>query len=91
MLESEAATLWDYPDADMIAACVKAHEAAPMADAIVQTGAGFRMLQVVKAAEGLTGKPIVASDFALYWAMLRELKLQAAPGYGSLLTSLSDG
>lgn len=91
MLASEAKTLWDYPDEDMIAACLKAHEAAPMADAIVQTGAGFRMLQVAKAAEGLTGRPIVASDFALYWAMLKELKLTAASGHGSLLASLGGG
>ena len=66
-----------------------AHERAPEADAIVQTGAGFRMLQVVDAIEGRTGTPLVASDFALYWAMLKHLKLPAAPGYGHLLSTLS--
>ena len=85
-LAIEAATLWDYPNHLMVAAAVKAHESAPGADAIVQTGAGFRMLGVVDTIEGLTGTPVVGSDFALYWAMLKELGLQANPGYGVLLS-----
>ncbi|MEM7337095.1 MAG: hypothetical protein AAF467_00530 [Actinomycetota bacterium] len=88
-LAIEAATLWDYPDHMMIGAAVDAHRRAPQADAVVQTGAGFRSLQVVDAIEGETGTPLVASDFALYWAMLRELELPAAPGYGHLLSTLS--
>ena len=88
-LRIEAETLWDYPDHIMIAAAVDAHLRAPEADAIVQTGAGFRMLQVVDAIEGQTGTPVVASDFALYWAMLKHLGLPAAPGYGHLLSTLS--
>ena len=88
-LAIEDTTLWDYPDHLMIAAATDAAARAPEADAIVQTGAGFRMLQVVAAVEGMTGMPVVASDFALYWAMLRQLGLTAAPGHGSLLDSLS--
>ena len=88
-LRIEAETLWDYPDHIMIAAAVDAHRRAPEADAIVQTGAGFRTLQVVDAIEGQTGTPVVASDFALYWAMLKHLGLPAAPGYGHLLSTLS--
>jgi maleate cis-trans isomerase len=87
-LEIEAATLWDYPDHMMIAAALDAHGRAPEADAMVQTGAGFRMLQVVDAVEGQTAKPLVASDFALYWAMLKHLGLPAAPGHGHLLSTL---
>lgn len=87
-LAIEAATLWDYPDHMMIQASLDAHERAQGADAIVQTGAGFRMLQVVDAIESATGTPVVASDFALYWAMLRELNLTATHGHGSLLGSL---
>lgn len=87
-LAIEAATLWDYPDHLMTAACADAHARAPQADAIVQTGAGFRMMQVVDAVESQTGMPVVGSDFALYWAMLRELNLTATHGYGSLLGGL---
>jgi len=87
-LRIEAATLWDYPDHIMYRAATDAHARAPAADAIVQTGAGFRMLQVVDAVEGATGKPLIASDFALYWAMLKHLGLPAAPGWGHLLTTL---
>jgi maleate cis-trans isomerase len=88
-LRIEAETLWDYPNHIMIAAAIDAHERAPLADAIVQTGAGFRMLQVVDTIEGRTGKPVVGSDFALYWAMLKHLGLPAAPGHGHLLSTLS--
>ena len=87
-LAIEAATLWDYPDHLMTAAAVDAHRRALDADAIVQTGAGFRMLQVAEAVEERTGTPLVASDIALYWAMLSELGLPAAPGHGSLLAML---
>lgn len=87
-LRIEAATLWDYPNHLMISAAIDAHGRAPRADAIVQTGAGFRMLQVVDTVEGQTGTPLVGSDFALYWAMLRQLGLTATPGYGALLAGL---
>lgn len=90
-LQIEADTLWDYPNHLMVGAAIGAWEQAPEADAIVQTGAGFRMMQVVDTVEGQTGTPLVASDFALYWAMLRELGLPAAPGYGALLATLAGG
>ena len=89
-LAIEADTLWDYPDHLMEAAAVDAHRQAPDADAMVQTGAGFRMLQVADAVEERTGTPLVASDVALYWAMLSELGLSAAPGHGSLLAMLGE-
>ena len=88
-LSIEAATLWDYPDEVMIAAAADAHARAPEADAIVQTGAGFRMLQVVDRVEARIGTPVVASDCALYWAMLAHLGLPAAPGHGHLLSTLT--
>lgn len=90
-LAIEAATLWDYPNHLMAAAAVDAHARAPQADAVVQTGAGFRMLQVVDTVEGQTGTPLVASDYALYWAMLRHLGLPATPGHGHLLSTLRPG
>lgn len=88
MLRLEDETLWDYPDHIMFAAAVDAHARAPQADAIVQTGAGMRMVRVLDMVESHTGKPLVASDGALYWAMLKRLGLVAAPGYGHLLSTL---
>ncbi len=88
-LAIEETTLWDYPNHLMIGACVDAHRRAPQADAVVQTGAGFRAMQVVDSVEGQTGVPLIASDFALYWAMLNHLGLEATPGYGYLLNTLS--
>lgn len=85
-LDIEAASRWDYPNHLMLAAATKAFEADMAADAIVQTGAGFRMLDVIDTVEGLAGVPVVASDTALYWAMLKELGLRANPGYGVLLS-----
>jgi maleate cis-trans isomerase len=87
-LAIEADTLWDYPNHLMVAAAVDAHRRAPGADAVVQTGAGFRMLQVADTVESQIGKPLVASDVALYWAMLDHLQLSAAPGHGHLLAML---
>ena len=88
MLRHEDETLWDYPDHMMFAAAVDAHARAPQADAVVQTGAGMRMVRVLDMVEGHTGTPLVASDGALYWAMLKHLGLTAAPGYGHLLATL---
>ena len=85
-LAIEAASRWDYPNHLMLAAATNAFDEDMSADAIVQTGAGFRMLGVTDTIEGLAGVPVVASDTALYWAMLRELGLQANPGYGVLMS-----
>ena len=88
MLRLEDETVWDYPDHMMFAAAVDAHARAPQADAIVQTGAGMRMVRVLDMVESHTGKPMVASDGALYWRMLKHLGLPAAPGNGHLLSTL---
>ena len=88
-LRIEAETFWDYPDGIMIRAAVDAHRRAESADAIVQTGAGFRMVQVADVVERKTRKMLIASDLALYWAMLGHLGLRAQPGHGRLLDSLS--
>ena len=90
MLEVEAATHWDYPARDLVQSCHKAHLAAPEADVVVQTGAGFSMVPYLEAIEGLVEKPVIPSDAALYWNMLKHL---GAPGphreYGYLLARLA--
>jgi maleate isomerase len=67
---------------------VAAHEAAPDADVVVQTGAGMRTLDILEVAEAATGKMMVCSDNALYWEMLRGLGAKGPQtGYGALLKS----
>jgi maleate cis-trans isomerase len=88
-LEVERLTLWDYPTKDVVQACHLAHLAAPEADAVVQTGAGFRIAPHIDEIEGLVGKPVVPSDMALYWAMLRHLDLGIpVRGHGHLMGTL---
>lgn len=88
MLRLEGENVGDYPDHLMFAAAVDAQARAPQADAILQTGAGMRMVRVLDMAEGATGRPLAASDGALYWAMLKRLGLGADPGYGHLRATL---
>jgi maleate cis-trans isomerase len=90
VLENERQTCWDFPARDVVQACRLAHEAAPEADAVVQTGAGFRTRPVIETIEGITDTPLISSDMALYWAMLRELGLRPAPGHGRLMATLGD-
>ena len=74
-LEVEDQTVWDHPDRDVMESIRLAHEAAQDADVVVQTGAGFRTAPHVPALEAMFDKPVVASDNALFWGMLRELDL----------------
>jgi maleate cis-trans isomerase len=84
----ERATLWDYPMKNILDCLVAAHEAAPDADVVVQTGAGMRTLDILEVAEAATGKMMVCSDNALYWEMLRGLGAKGPQtGYGALLKS----
>lgn len=90
LLESERQTLWDYPAGDVIDACCQAHKSAPEADVVVQTGAGFRTMPHIQTIEDMTGKPLVSSDMALYWAMLKHLDLGIPlENFGSLMKTLA--
>ncbi len=89
-LAIEAATLWNYPDFIVRKAIVDMFHEAPDVDAVVQTGAGFRTIELLQSIEDEIGIPVVASDGATFWAGLRTLGLQATPGFGSLLDSTRD-
>ncbi len=90
ILAVEEATLWDMPARDVVQACYQAHLASPDVDAVVQTGAGFRTMPHIETIEGLIDKPLVPSDMALYWAMLKHLDLGIpVKGFGHLLNSLA--
>lgn len=88
-LEIEAATRWDYPNQIVQGACIGAAEAAPDCDAICQIGAGMRTSYVVAEVEAQTGKPLVATDLAAHWAVMRAAGLRSRPGLGRLLDTLA--
>lgn len=58
--------------------------ASPEADAIVVTGAGTRTLAILADMEAETGRPVIAADTVLYWAVARELGLSLKPNMGTL-------
>ncbi len=84
-LAIEAATLWDYPAEIVREAMVGMWRQAPDVDALVQTGAGFRTIELLASVEHEIGVPVVPSDGATFWAGLRALGLPARPGFGTLL------
>lgn len=56
------------------------------ADAVVQVGTGLPVLHLIDELERDLGKPIVASNAAVYWQALRESGIDdAIDGYGRLL------
>ena len=81
----EKATRWDYPDHIVRAACLDAAARAPEAEAVVQIGAGMRPALQIAAIEDETGLPLVATDFCLYWAVLKAAGVPARAGSGRLL------
>ena len=88
LLEIEAATRWHYPPSIIRQAVVGTHQHAPEADAVVQTGAGFRTISLLGEIEEQIGTPVVASDGAAYWSVLHTLGLRSTPGFGRLLATL---
>ncbi|MBT5753252.1 MAG: hypothetical protein HOI33_11180 [Rhodospirillaceae bacterium] len=79
---------WVFSSHDVVQSIYQAHVAAPNADAVVQTGFGFRTRTRTSTIEALIGKPLITSDMSLYWAMLKEMKLTPVPGYGELMDTL---
>ena len=80
---------WCFPAATVVQAVHKAHLAAPDADAVVQSGFGFRTVSHVEAIEAIIGKPLVSSDLSLYWDMLKHLNLGVRiKGFGRLMATL---
>lgn len=83
----ETATHWNYPAGIVRQAIISAYRAAPDVDAVVQTGAGFRTVDLLADIENEIGVPIVASDASTFWRALDVLGLEAKPGHGHLLDS----
>ena len=88
---------WIFPDELAAKSMQTVAELAPQADAIVVNGmcnfrnsAGLpeRMLAREVELEQLVGKPIIASDVALYWRMYQTLGIAPIGQHGALLSSL---
>ncbi len=76
------------PTAEQISECVRRiAKIAPKTEAIAISGAGSRTLTLVHALEAETGRPVIGSDTALYWAVARTAGVRLKP---SVLGSLSD-
>lgn len=60
-------------------------ESAPEAEAIVIPGTAVRTLPILTSLEAEIGKPIVAADTILYWAIANHLGLTLKPSMGSLV------
>ena len=88
-LAIEDATLWNYPDFIVRKAIVDMYHQAPDVDAVVQTGAGFRTIDLLQSIEHEIGVPVVASDAATFWSGLSAVNLPATAGFGALLDSMS--
>ena len=89
--------IWIMPGDMAEQSMVKVAERAPQADAIVVNGMpnwrradGLpqRTLHLVEDLESATGKPIVSSDFALYWRIFKTLGVAPAHAPGKLLSTL---
>lgn len=89
---------WIFPGEIAEKSMLRVAELAPDAEAIVVNGMpNFRdaeglprrMVSLARDLEGLVGKPIVASDLALYWRIFKTLAVAPAGDHGRLLSTLS--
>ncbi len=89
---------WIFPGDAAVTSMQRTVERASEADVIVVNGMpNFRradglpqrMVSLVAGIEDLIGLPVVASDFALYWRILKTLGLSSAGAHGRLLSTLN--
>ena len=74
---------WSMTEELTRASILASAKASPDADAIVVTGAGARTLALLRELEADTGRPIVAADTIVYWAIADALNLTLKPVMGS--------
>lgn len=101
MLDSQEdcnARHWCFPESFAVESVVRTAELAPDADIIVingmpnfrrdDNGLAERAVHHIEAMEAAVGKPVIASDTTLYWALLRELGVTPTSQPGELLGRL---
>jgi len=88
---------WCFPESFAVESVVRTAEQAPDADVILingmpnfrnDDGLAERALHHIEAMEAAVGKPVVASDTTLYWAMLRTIGVKPTFAPGTLLQRL---
>ena len=94
---------WCFPEHFAVESVVRTAERAPDAEVIVingmpnfrrdddgtdMAGVAERCLHHIEAMEAAVGKPVVASDTTLYWALFRELGVTPTYVPGELLSRL---
>ena len=88
---------WCFPESFAVESVVRTAEHAPDAEVIVingmpnfrnSEGVAERALHHIEAMEAAVGKPVIASDTTLYWALFRTLGIQPTEAPGELLSSL---
>ena len=88
---------WCFPGSFAVESVVRTAERAPDAEIIVingmpnfrdDDGLAERALHYVEAMEAAVGKPVIASDFTLYWAIFKTLGITPEVAPGKLLGSL---
>lgn len=95
--EDVNALTWIFPGETATKSMIHVAEHAPDADAVVITGMpnwrradGLpqRAVSLAPALESAIGKPIVSSDFALYWRIFKTLNIAPLGTHGRLLSTL---
>ena len=81
----EGPTRWDYPDEIVLETCLEAARLVPDCDAVCQTGAGMRTSFIVDDFETKSGKPLVATDIAIFWAVMDRLGIKGKDNFGQLI------
>ncbi len=88
---------WIFPGDLALKSTLKTAEMAPDAEAILingmpnwrrADGLPQRTLSRVNELEAAVGKPVISSDFALYWGVFQSLGVAPSGNHGHLLTSL---
>ncbi len=95
--EEVNARRWIFPQADAVESVVRAVERAPDAEVVVingmpnwrrDDGLAQRCLHRIEAMEAAVGRPVIASDTTLYWAIFRSLGVTPTFAPGALLGGL---
>ena len=96
--EEVEALWWVFPMEVAFESMRRVAEAAPWAEAVVltgipnflpDTGIPLRAVALATQIEAEIGKPVVATDFALFWSLFKHLSIAPPEGHGYLLDSLA--